>query len=67
MYGGKGDMLKGVLLGAMTLKIIEAGLNFMGASPYAYKFVQGGIIFVAMYALSYQDLLALRNKKVKEG
>ena len=67
MYGGKGDMLKGVLLGAMTLKIIEAGLNFMGASPYAYKFVQGGIIFVAMYALSYQDLLALRNKKVKEA
>ncbi|MCD8083267.1 MAG: ABC transporter permease [Clostridiales bacterium] len=66
MYGGKGDMLKGVLLGAMTLKIIEAGLNFMGASPYAYKFVQGGIIFVAMYALSYQEILALRNRRLQK-
>lgn len=49
MSGGSGRMLTGITLGVLTLSIIESGLNFAGASPYAYRFVQGGIIFIAMY------------------
>ena len=48
MSGGSGRMLTGITLGVLTLSIIESGLNFAGASPYAYRFVQGGIIFIAM-------------------
>ena len=35
----------------------------MGVSPYAYRFVQGGIIFIAMYAQSYQSLVQVKKEK----
>lgn len=66
MSGGSGRILSGVVLGVLTLNIIESGLNFAGASPYAYRFVQGGIIFVAMYVQSYQSMIRVRAKKTTE-
>lgn len=63
MFGGTGHVLKGLPIGVMTLTVIEAGLNFMGVSPYAYRFVQGGIIFIAMYAQSYQSLVQVKKEK----
>ncbi|MBA7556351.1 Ribose import permease protein RbsC [subsurface metagenome] len=58
LFGGRGTMIPGLLLGVYTLAIIENGLNHIGASPYVYPFVRGGLIFIAMYAdslkLKYQ-------------
>ena len=67
MFGGTGHIIKGLPLGVMTLTIIEAGMNFMGISPYAYQLVQGGIIFIAMYAQSYQSLVQTKKKKNAEA
>lgn len=67
MFGGTGHVLKGLPIGVMTLTIIEAGLNFMGVSPYAYQLVQGGIIFIAMYAQSYQSFVQVKKKKSEEA
>lgn len=64
MFGGKGKVLSGIILGVFTLTIIESGLNFSGASPYIYRFIQGGIIFFAMYAQSYQLLIKTKKKEV---
>ncbi len=50
LFGGEGSLVPGFMIGVWTLNIIENGLNHMGASPYAYPFVRGGIIFVAMFA-----------------
>lgn len=62
LYGGEGTILPGVLVGGFAMTIIEAGLNYIGASVYVYPFVRGGIIFIAMFA----DALKLRIKpKVK--
>lgn len=58
-------MLSGITLGVLTLSIIESGLNFAGASPYAYRFVQGGIIFLAMYVQSYQALIRVKSQKME--
>jgi ribose/xylose/arabinose/galactoside ABC-type transport system permease subunit len=49
LFGGRGKIIPGVLFGVITLAIIETGLIFLGASPYVYSFVRGGIIFGAMY------------------
>ncbi len=49
LFGGRGRIVPGVVLGALTFQIIENGLNQMSASPYAYRIVTGAIIFVAMY------------------
>lgn len=50
LFGGEGSLVPGFMIGALTLYIIENGLNHSGASPYVYPFVRGGIIFVAMFA-----------------
>jgi ribose/xylose/arabinose/galactoside ABC-type transport system permease subunit len=49
LFGGEGSY-KGLALGAVTLVVIENGLIHLGASPYIYPLVRGGIIFIAMYA-----------------
>ena len=56
LFGGQGSML-GLIPGALVLTIVESGLNFVGASPFIYPFVRGGIIFAAMYADSLKTLV----------
>jgi ribose/xylose/arabinose/galactoside ABC-type transport system permease subunit len=61
-FGGEGSILPGILIGGVTLTVIESGLNYIGASVYVYPFVRGGIIFLAMFS----DSLKLQIKpKVK--
>jgi ribose/xylose/arabinose/galactoside ABC-type transport system permease subunit len=64
LFGGEGTIIPGLILGAITLTVIENGLNFVGASPYAYPFVRGAIIFIAMYADSLKSLISTRMQLV---
>jgi ribose/xylose/arabinose/galactoside ABC-type transport system permease subunit len=50
LFGGRGSVLQGVILGALTFEMIRNGLNHIGANPYAYRLVSGAVIFIAMYA-----------------
>jgi ribose/xylose/arabinose/galactoside ABC-type transport system permease subunit len=50
LFGGEGKILPGVAIGVLTLELIRNGLNHLGANPYLYEFVNGGIIFLAMSA-----------------
>jgi ribose/xylose/arabinose/galactoside ABC-type transport system permease subunit len=50
LFGGRGSILRAVLLGALAFETIRNGLNHLAANPYAYRLVGGAIIFVAMYA-----------------
>lgn len=63
LFGGEGSIFPGFLLGVFTLNLIENGLNHMGASPYAYPFFRGGVIFVAMFA----DTLKARVRRLRRG
>lgn len=62
LFGGQGSLVPGFMIGVWTLSIIENGLNHMGASPYAYPFVRGGIIFVAMFADSMKHRVSVVSK-----
>lgn len=57
LFGGEGSILPGALRGVLILEIIRNGLNHLGADPYAYKFINGAIIFIAMYANSLRSRL----------
>ncbi len=57
LFGGEGSILPGALRGVLILEIIRNGLNHLGADPYAYRFVNGAIIFIAMYADSLRARL----------
>jgi len=50
LFGGRGAVVPGVLVGAFTFQVIQNGLNQLGANPYAYNVITGAVIFVAMYA-----------------
>ncbi len=50
LFGGRGAILSGVVLGALVFEMIRNGLNHVGANPYAYRLVSGAVIFAAMYA-----------------
>ncbi len=66
LFGGEGSIIPGIILGAVTLTVIEAGLNFMGASVYVYPFVRGGIIFIAMFADALKAQVKPRVKTMEE-
>jgi len=66
LFGGEGTILPGIVLGALTLTIIQSGLNFIGASPFVYPLVRGGIIFVAMYADSLKNAVARKVRLIPE-
>jgi ribose/xylose/arabinose/galactoside ABC-type transport system permease subunit len=57
LFGGEGSILPGVLRGVLILEIIRNGLNHLAADPYAYRFINGAIIFIAMYADSLRSRL----------
>lgn len=55
LFGGRGSILWGVLLGALTFELIRSGLNHVGANPYFYELIGGAIIFVAMYGVALKS------------
>jgi ribose/xylose/arabinose/galactoside ABC-type transport system permease subunit len=57
LFGGEGSILPGALRGVLIVEIIRNGLNHLAADPYAYRFVNGAIIFIAMYADSLRSRL----------
>jgi ribose transport system permease protein len=46
--GGRGSIV-GTLIGAVTLGVLNNGLNLMSVSPYTQKILKGAVILVAIY------------------
>ncbi len=67
LFGGEGTIIPGIILGGFTLTVIQAGLNYIGASVYVYPFVRGGIIFVAMFADALKVKVKVRVKMISEN
>ena len=56
LFGGRGAILPGTLLGVLLIQTIENGLVVINANPYLYPMVTSGIIFAAVL------LESLRNR-----
>ena len=48
LFGGKGNILPGAVIGIILITTIMNGLAMMNASPFIYTIVRGLIIFVAI-------------------
>ena len=48
LFGGRGSVLPGTVLGAVLIQSIENGLVVRNADPYLYPLVTAGIIFLAV-------------------
>jgi ribose transport system permease protein len=48
LFGGRGSVLPGVLLGALLVQTVENGLVLVNADPYLYPLVMACVIFLAV-------------------
>ena len=48
LFGGRGGVLPGTLLGAVLIQSLQSGLVIINADPYIYPMVTAGVIFVAV-------------------
>jgi len=60
LFGGRGKVFPGTVLGAVLLKAIFNGLVMVQADPYIYPLITSGIIFVAVLLDSLRNRLAQR-------
>ena len=55
LFGGRGSIIPGALVGVVLMVMIQNGLTIIGVSPYIQPFVQGLIIFLAIFADSLKN------------
>lgn len=48
LFGGRGNVLPGTLIGALLIQAIENGLVVINANPYIYPMVTSAVIFAAV-------------------
>lgn len=48
LFGGRGSVFPGTMLGALLTQTVENGLVLLNADPYLYPLVMSGIIFAAV-------------------
>jgi ribose transport system permease protein len=48
LFGGRGSVVPGALLGAVLIQTVESGLVIVNADPYLYPLVLAGVIFIAV-------------------
>ena len=60
LFGGKGNIIPGAIIGIILITTIMNGLAMMNASPFVYTIVRGVIIFVAIALDSVQRKGELR-------
>lgn len=57
LFGGRGSVLPGVLVGAVTIQAVYNGLALVNANPYSYPVITGGVVLVAVLADALRDRL----------
>ena len=67
LFGGRGKVLPGTLLGAVLIQTVENGLVILNANPYLYPIATSLIIFVAVLLDSVRSraLKALHQRPIR--
>lgn len=55
LFGGRGTILPGALLGVVLIVMLQNGLTIVGISPYIHPFVTGLVIFLAILTDSFKN------------
>ena len=66
LFGGRGAVLPGTVLGAVLIQTIENGLNILNVNPYLYPLIISGVIFVAVLldAVRNQVLARVNRRRI---
>ena len=64
LFGGRGKVFPGTVLGAVLIQSVENGLNILNADPYLYPLITSGVIFLAVLLDSARNqLLATLSRR----
>lgn len=67
LFGGRGQVFPGTVIGALLIQSIENGLVILNADPYLYPLITSAIIFVAVLldSVRNQILSQLERRKIR--
>ena len=60
LFGGKGAILPGTLVGAVFIQALQSGLVIVNADPYLYPLITGSLIFIIVMIDSLRHKRELR-------
>jgi ribose transport system permease protein len=67
LFGGRGQVFPGTIIGALLIQSVENGLVILNADPYLYPLVTSVIIFLAVLTDSWRNafLTKLARRKIR--
>ena len=64
LFGGRGNVFPGTMLGAVLIQTIENGLNILNVNPYLYPLIISSIIFLTVLLDAMRhEILARTNRR----
>ena len=64
LFGGRGAVFPGTVLGAVLIQTVENGLNILNVNPYLYPLIISGVIFTAVLVDAIRNrVLARVNRR----
>ena len=65
LFGGRGQVFPGTVIGALLIQSVESGLVILNADPYLYPLITSAIIFVAVLLDSLRNQVIARIARRK--
>lgn len=67
LFGGRGQVFPGTVLGALLMQSVENGLVILNADPYLYPLISSAIIFLAVLTDSLRNriLASVHRRKIR--
>lgn len=67
LFGGRGTVFPGTIIGALLIQTVESGLVIINADPYLYPMVLAGIIFLAVLldGIRQRRIESLSRRKIR--
>lgn len=67
LFGGRGNVFPGTIIGAVLIQTVESGLVIINADPYLYPLILASIIFAAVLldGLRQRQLEKLTRRKIR--
>ncbi|MEQ9441393.1 MAG: ABC transporter permease [Cyclobacteriaceae bacterium] len=66
LFGGKGQVFPGTLIGAITIQALQSGLVIVNADPYLYPLITGSVIFLIVLIDSFRHKEQIRRRRIKK-
>jgi ribose transport system permease protein len=67
LFGGRGNVFPGTVIGALLIQTISSGLVVVGAGPYVFSIATAAVIFLAVLMDSFRgaQLLKLGRRRIR--